>query len=96
MFTIEQVDPGPPVRFRCDGELDLAGAPSVAEALAGIHDTDVELDFSGVSFLDSSGIGVLVAQQTRLRDDGHGLRLVGLQDLPRRSLATLGLLDELT
>ena len=96
VFSIERVDSGPPVRFRCAGELDLAGAPEVTEAVGAVADTDVELDFSDVSFLDSSGIGALVAQQARLRESGHRMRLVGLQALPRRSLKTLGLLDELT
>ena len=95
-FLIEKVDSGPPVRFRCAGELDLAGAPMVTEALDGVTGCDVELDFSDVSFLDSSGIGVLIAQQTRLRAEGNALRLTGLQSVPLRSLETLGLLGELT
>ena len=95
-FTIERLDSGPPVRFRCTGELDLAGAPLVTDSVGAVTDSEVELDFSDVSFLDSSGIGALVAQQARLRESGHQLRLVGLQALPRRSLETLGLVDELT
>jgi anti-anti-sigma factor len=94
-FTIEQLETGPPIRFRCAGELDLAGAPTITEAVGGVT-ADVVLDVSDVSFLDSSGVGALIAQQTRLRSAGHRLRLVGLQAMPRRSLETLGLLDELT
>jgi anti-sigma B factor antagonist len=94
-FTIERDAAGPPVRFVCTGELDLAGVPKVAEALTAVVD-DIELDFAGVSFLDSSGIGALVAQQIRLREDGHRLRLVRIQEAPCRSLETLGLVDELT
>jgi anti-anti-sigma factor len=95
-FTIEQVDAGPPIRFRCSGDLDLAGAPAVAEAVGAVDAHDVVLDVGEVAFLDSSGVGALIAQQTRLRAAGHRLRLVGLQAMPRRSLETLGLLDELT
>jgi len=94
-FTIEREADGPPVRFVCTGELDLAGRPAVAEALTPVA-ADIELDFAAVSFLDSSGIGVLVAQQARLRDAGHRLRLVHIQAAPRRSLETLGIIDELT
>jgi anti-sigma B factor antagonist len=94
-FTIERAADGPPVRFVCSGELDLAGAPTVAAALTPVVD-DVELDFGAVSFLDSSGIGALVAQQTRLRKAGHRLRLLRIQDAPCRSLETLGILDEFT
>jgi anti-sigma B factor antagonist len=94
-FTIERASDGSPARFVCTGELDLAGAPGVTEALAPVVD-DVELDFAAVSFLDSSGIGALVAQQSRLREHGHQLRLRSVQDAPRRSLETLGIVDELT
>ncbi len=95
-FTIDRVDGGPPTRFRCAGELDLAGVPTVAEAVGAVTGTDVELAVGEVSFLDSSGVGALIAQQTRLRGTGHRLRLIGLQAMPRRSLETLGLLEEFT
>jgi anti-sigma B factor antagonist len=94
-FAIEREGDGPPVRFACTGELDLAGASVVAEVLGPVE-ADIELDFAAVSFLDSSGIGSLVAQQARLREAGHRLRLVRIQDAPCRSLETLGILDELT
>jgi anti-sigma B factor antagonist len=94
-FRIERDSAGPPVRFVCTGELDLAGAPTVTDALSPVSD-DIELDFAAVSFLDSSGIGALVAQQIRLQEAGHRLRLVRIQDVPCRSLEILGLLDDLT
>ena len=95
-FTVrvEQRD-GQCIYYRCAGELDLATAPILREALEPV-DSDATLNFVAVSFLDSSGIAVLAAQAQRLTAQGHTLRLHGLQDLPRRALQITGLLDQLT
>lgn len=43
------------------------------------------LDFEGTSYIDSSGLGVLVSLSRRIREQGGELRLAGLDD----DLATL-------
>jgi anti-sigma B factor antagonist len=56
-----------------DGEIDLATAPALKAALLeSLHEgyRDVIVDLSGVSHMDSTGLGVLVAFHRRL--DGHG------------------------
>jgi anti-sigma B factor antagonist len=62
-----------------DGEIDLAAAPSLRERLiALINDGRQQLvvDLDGVSFLDSTGLGVLVGALKRVRTTGGELRLV--------------------
>lgn len=52
------------------GEIDLANAAEVEQALRRIEATDAEVivvDLAGVSFIDSSGIRVLVAAAARAR-----------------------------
>jgi anti-anti-sigma factor len=83
------------VYYRCAGELDLATAPMLRDALDQI-DSDVILDFGAVSFLDSSGIAVLVAQQRGLQTRGHTLRLVALSGIPHRALKITGVFDLFT
>ena len=92
-FTVraEQRD-GQCLHYRCAGELDMATAPILRRALDHIE-ANVVLDFAAVSFLDSSGIATLVAQQARLHRQGHSLRLHALQDAPRRALQITGLLE---
>jgi len=56
------------------GEIDMASAPQLRELLetaiaAGV--TRVVLDCRGLEFLDSSGIGVLVAARKRLGEGGE-------------------------
>ena len=54
---------GPMVHVR--GEIDLATAPALRACLLALEG-DVIVDLSEVDFLDSTGIGVLVAQRKRL------------------------------
>jgi anti-sigma B factor antagonist len=55
------------------GEVDMATAPQLRDLLNGLVDggsTRIVLDCRSLDFLDSSGIGVLVAVRKRLGDDG--------------------------
>ena len=55
------------------GEVDMATAPQLRDLLNELVDggsTRILLDCRGLEFLDSSGIGVLVAVRKRLGEDG--------------------------
>ena len=61
------------------GELDMATAPQltdVIEALASTGPPRVVVDLSGVSFMDSSGIGALCQAQSTL-EAGGGVLVLG-------------------
>jgi anti-sigma B factor antagonist len=56
-----------------EGELDLAGVPKLREALHSAQHEKVSqiiVDLQGLTFLDSSGLGALIAADTAGRD-GH-------------------------
>jgi anti-sigma B factor antagonist len=58
------------------GELDLAGSEVAADALRSGAETDVEaiiVDLSGLEFIDSSGLRVLVEAFRSERQDGNRL-----------------------
>ena len=57
-LTIEPTDEG----FALHGELDMATAGDLAELLreAGRGPDPISLDFSGISFMDSSGLRVIL------------------------------------
>jgi len=61
------------------GEIDVATAPSLREHLA-VHQAAGEpvvvVDLTGVTFLDSTALGVLVGAYRRITEEGHALRLV--------------------
>jgi len=61
--------------FRVAGELDLLTVPQLRDALsgAGIQGPDVVLDFSDVSFVDSSGLGLLLSTAKTRQAQGGSL-----------------------
>jgi len=79
------------------GELELATAPRLRQAvvsLVGEGQVDIVLDLSGVDFLDSVGLGVIVSALKRVR--GRDGRLVVAGAVPRvRALFELTRLDEI-
>ncbi len=61
------------------GELDLAGAPGVEEELKRIEATDagvIVLDLSRLTFIDSTGIRLVVSAHARSRADANRLTLL--------------------
>lgn len=93
-LTIESADGG----LRLAGEVDAHTAPRLDEALAPLVDAggEVRLDISGVSFMDSSGLRVVIGATEATRAAGGDLVLVGPTDLVRRLLSVSGLTDHLT
>src|SRR6476620_1427596 len=79
-----RADRGVGVRRRADratvhphGDLDLVSAPALQAALDGVVGARrVVLDLSGVSFVDSAAVHVLVDVDRRARRDGFELSLV--------------------
>ncbi len=79
------------------GELELATAPRLRQAVVsavGDGQIDIVLDLSGVDFVDSVGLGVVVSALKRVR--GRQGRLVVAGARPRvRGLFELTRLDEI-
>lgn len=75
-----------------EGVLDVAAAPTLRACLAGLTDTalDVELDLGGLDFVDSTGIGVLVAAAHRFRSEGRRLVVTGARPAIRAVFEVTG------
>lgn len=66
------------VRLALAGELDLAGAPQLERSLQTIEQQGprrVVIDLAGLSFIDSTGLRVLLQAQARLGEQGSELLL---------------------
>jgi anti-sigma B factor antagonist len=78
-FQIEErVDQGVPL-IAVMGEIDVATAPQLRETLHGViaqGRSTVVLDLLGVTFLDSTALGVLVGGLKRCRELGGELHVV--------------------
>src|SRR5256885_8924798 len=78
-LSIETEKVGDVVVLHVAGEVDVFTAPQLREALVGAIEEgsrDVVVDLQGVDFLDSTGLGVLVAGLKRLRQYWGDLSLV--------------------
>jgi anti-sigma B factor antagonist len=83
------------VTVRLAGEIDLAAAPrvelAIEEALAGEEGVEITIDLEGVTFLDSTGLRVLVAAHARCAGEGRSLTLVNPSTSVSRILEITGL-----
>lgn len=78
------------------GELDLNTAPALRERIDDALDTGasrVAIGMTEVTFMDSTGLGMLVAALKRLQDRDGQLALVGIDGSPRKVLSITGLDD---
>lgn len=74
------------------GEIDTATSPDLGSRLSEVPaDASVTLDLSGVSFVDSSGLSVLIAAHQRQRSRGGRLSLSSLNEVVARLFAVTGL-----
>jgi anti-sigma B factor antagonist len=85
----------PVVSVTISGEIDIATSRAMGDALAaGRGPAHLEVDMSAVTFMDASGIGVLLAARQRAVDGGGSLTLRATSSAVRRVTGILGL-DEL-
>ncbi|MFE5405228.1 STAS domain-containing protein [Streptomyces sp. NPDC056580] len=77
------------------GELDLETCPALAQAafVEPLGGLTLHLEMSGVSFMDSSGLNLLLQLHQRLDAEGGRLLVSGLQDQPTRVLYLTGAYD---
>jgi len=74
MFDIQR---GPGGEFLLSGRLDAAQVDRVREEMKSVQASCV-VDFTGLDYISSAGMGVLLGVQKRLSDSGHSLKLVNL------------------
>ena len=82
------------VTLRASGELDLHTAPILRDAALEAlrqHGTTMWLDLRDVSFMDSTGLEVLLATRRRTELEGGSLTLVGPTPAVLRVLEVTGL-----
>jgi anti-anti-sigma factor len=77
-FGIEQsTEPGGEIRLVLRGELDLSGSSCLTEVLEELRrdGVAVRLDLSDVTFMDSTGLGVLLTAVLDARQDSWRLEV---------------------
>lgn len=97
-FKIEVARGEDAVRVRVGGELDLAAAPALdarlREAEAG-DESAVVIDLTEVSFIDSTGLRVLLAAHARSQLRGDRLLITGAGEQAQRLFELAGVAERL-
>jgi anti-sigma B factor antagonist len=87
------------LRVALSGDLDVASAGSVEQRLVELEGpdapSDLVLDLRGLSFIDSTGLSLLINADSRARKAGRRVTIVSGRGAPRRLLATTGLIGRL-
>jgi anti-anti-sigma factor len=79
---------------RVTGEIDMATAPALERCLTGLAG-DAVVDFSGVRFMDSTGVAVLARAMKRASDHDVTFSVRGLRPALRQVLDITGLAEHL-
>jgi anti-sigma B factor antagonist len=93
-FGAESSPSGPTITV--SGEVDIQTSPILAERLQSVLDqglSSVVVDLGQVTFLDSTGLSVLIAGLKRCQSAGGVLRVVSPQPNVRRVFAVTGLTE---
>ena len=96
-FLIDVIEETGAVRLLCAGELDIAAAPLVEDALRAIIDrrpAALVLDWTGLTFMDSTGIRLLLETLSLCRNGNVDLTWA-MSDFARRTLDLVGIHDAL-
>ena len=83
--TIEVVNALPP-EVHLIGDLDLANRDSMTSICLGYNEPVLIVDMSGLTFMDCSGYGALVAARATLEQRGQTMNLVGATGQPPRPM----------
>jgi anti-sigma B factor antagonist len=93
-FVVQARNEGPWVVVEVQGEVDMFTAPKLRERLVATVDQGsyrIIVDLTGVSFMDSTGLGTLVGSLKRVKEHDGVLALVCSQRAVLRVLTITGL-----
>jgi anti-anti-sigma factor len=87
------------IRLSLSGEFDISSALTFEEQLRRIersrHPDTIVLDLSGLKFMDSTGVRLILSAHTRAVRDGWALQIVAGTEAVRRIFSLTGLTDRL-
>lgn len=98
IFAVDAEFDPPRMTLALAGELDLAGAPSLQreiESLPWPQLAELMFDLGELTFMDSSGLAVLIRASQRAATAGLRFSVVHIPAQPRQLFAIVGVIDSL-
>jgi len=81
------------INIKVTGEMDAHGCSQIANDLENLLNSDtvqhISLDIDNVTFLDSSGVGVIVFLFKRLKSSGGSLEISNVNGQPKELITLL-------
>jgi anti-anti-sigma factor len=93
VLTVEPVQLDGRCRVRCRGEIDISTADRLEEVLRQLSSTspsDVAIELTEVTFIDSTGVNAIIAAHRALDRRGRTLRVLGASGAARRLFEITG------
>jgi anti-sigma B factor antagonist len=84
-MKVTREDNGESTVLRIEGTLDALTATEIRptiDALVAERRRTITVDLSGLTLVDSSGVGAIVSLYKRIRADGGAVKVIGLRDQP--------------
>ncbi len=97
-FRVEMDGDERSLRVAVRGELDIATAPRLHEWLRRAAEEgapETVLDASGIDFIDSTGVGLLITHKKRAMSEGRRFVIASPSSAVLRAIAMMGLVDYL-
>lgn len=93
-MKIEYIDTTHNYRIaKLHGEMDALGCTEIRDELEQIANAEIQhhiaLDLSDISFLDSSGVGLIVFLYKRLKKQSRSLQIIGAHGQPQELIQML-------
>ena len=88
-FDVTISEQGDSVHVSLSGELDISSAPRLQDDLARVEAGEpatIVLDLSGLDFMDSTGLRLLIGADSRARNAGRRLILIRGNEMVQRVL----------
>jgi anti-sigma B factor antagonist len=93
-LSIDETTRGDTVALRLGGDLDMSSTfalEPVLDRVLAAHPRELVLDLEGVPFVDSSGLGLLIATHERATGAGVDMAISGVAPEARRLFQIAGL-----
>jgi anti-sigma B factor antagonist len=98
-FAVQTHSTGRAITLALTGELDLVSSPAMERVMDDLSRSDAELiivDLSGLEFMDSTGLHLLIRVQQRAQEAGRRFALIRGREAGQRLFELTGLADSLT